>query len=169
MREILQSSSDHMNGQTNFIKEGEKFSTIIQRDDKQTGNFGFSIAGGDGGTNQTDNFYISKINNHEQNSSLAIGDRLLAINGHETGNITHDQALDIINNGGNNLELVLYREKYTNGHNNSIKTMNIDNTIEVNFERKKNKECLKEMRFFFLGSKNYERKWTNGFKYCWRD
>ncbi len=131
MREILQSSND-INGPTNFIKEGEKYSTIIQRDEKHDGHFGFCIAGGNQTTtNGNENLYISKINNHEQNSSLAIGDRVLSINGHETGTITHDQAINIINNGGNNVELVLYREKYTNGKHNSITTSNIDNTIEV--------------------------------------
>ena len=132
IREILQ-TSEEING-TNFVKEGEKFSTVVQRDEKQGGHFGFSIAGGNQNspvTNGTDNFYISKINNQEQNSSLAIGDRLLAINGHETGNITHDQAIDMINNGGNNIELVLYREKYTNGNENSVSSSNIDNMIEV--------------------------------------
>ncbi len=134
MREILQ-SPDEINGPTNFIKEGEKYSTIIQRDEKHGGNFGFCIAGGNQTTtNENENLYISKINNHEYNSSLAIGDRLLSINGHETGNITHDQAIDIINNGGNNVELVLYREKYTNGKHNSITISNIDNTIEVKKE-----------------------------------
>jgi C-terminal processing protease CtpA/Prc len=126
MREVLQTSEDI--NETNFIKEGEKFSTVIQ---KQGGQFGFSIAGGNQTTNGNDNLYISKVNNHEQNSPLAIGDRLLAINGHETGNITHDQVIDMITNGGNNVELVLYREKYTNGNYHTISTTNIDNTIEV--------------------------------------
>jgi len=144
MREILQSSED-ING-INFIKEGEKFSTIIQRDDKQNGQFGFSIAGGNQiitPMNGNENLYISKINNYDQNSSLAIGDRLLSINGHETGNITHDQAIDIINNGGNNVELLVYREKYTNGNHHLITTTNIDNTIEVSLrKKKKNFLCL---------------------------
>jgi hypothetical protein len=147
MREILQ-SSEEMNG-TNFIKEGEKFSTTIQRDEKQGGHFGFSIAGGNQitTTNGPENLYISKLNNHhEQNSSLAIGDRLLAINGHGTGNITHDQAIDIINNGGNNIELMLYREKYTNGNHHVITTTNIDHTIEVRLQEIKNLFC-KEIVF----------------------
>ena len=43
--------------------------------------------------------------------------------------------IDIINNGGNNVELTLYREKYTNGNSNaSITTTNIDNTIEVSLK-----------------------------------
>ncbi len=131
LREILPSSNEL--NETNFIKEGEKFSTVIHRDEKQGGNFGFSIAGGNQTTiiNGTENLYISKINNQDPNASLAIGDRLLAINGHETGTITHDQAIDIISNGGNNVELVIYREKYTNGNHHSITTTNIDHTIEV--------------------------------------
>ena len=132
MREVLQ-TTEGIN-ETNFIKEGEKFSTVIQRNDKQGGNFGFSIAGGNQSNNGNENLYISKVNNAEPNSSLAIGDRLLAINGHDTGNISHDQALDLISNGGNNVELTLYREKYTNGNHSTITTANIDNTIEVCFE-----------------------------------
>ena len=134
MREILQSSDD--SNETNFVKEGEKFSTIIQRDDKQDGHFGFSIAGGGNQstpTNGNENLYISKINNHEKNSSLTIGDRLLAINGHNAGDISHDQAIDIINNGGNNIELTIYREKISNGNHHVI-TPNIDNTIEVSLQ-----------------------------------
>lgn len=124
IREILQ-TSEHVN-ETNFTKEGEKFSAIVQRDGRQ---FGFSIAGGNqsaSDANGAENFYISKVNNQEPSSPLAVGDRLLAINGHDTGNITHDQAVDMINNGGNNLELLIYREKYTNGNH----ATNIDNTIE---------------------------------------
>ncbi|CAF3413854.1 unnamed protein product [Rotaria sp. Silwood1] len=134
IREILQSSDNY--NENNFIKEGEKFSTIIQRDEKQGGHFGFSIAGGNqiATINANENLYISKVNNHDKSSLLAVGDRLLSINGHDTGNITHDQAIDIINNGGNNVELVVYREKYTNGNHNIVTTTNIDNTIEVSFK-----------------------------------
>ncbi len=137
MREILQSSDDYLLiNENSSLKEGEKYSTIIQRDDKQGGHFGFSVAGG-GGNNQTtttsgnENLYISKVNNPDKQNSLAIGDRLLSINGHETTHISHDQAIDMINNGGNNIELTLYREKITNGNPNSSSTTNIDNTIEV--------------------------------------
>jgi hypothetical protein len=133
IREILQSSDDYTStNENNLPKEGEKYSTTIQRNDKQGGQFGFSIAGGNPTattTNGNENFYISKINNHE-NNSLAIGDRLLSINGHNTGNISHDQAIDLINNGGKNIELILYREKVTNGNHNTT-TTSIDNTIEV--------------------------------------
>ncbi|CAF0791519.1 unnamed protein product [Adineta steineri] len=138
MREILQSSDDH--NENHSIKEGEKFSTTIQREDKQGGHFGFSIAGGNQTsmtTNSTtlingcENLYISKIHKRDTNSSLSVGDRLLSINGYDTGNITHDQAIDIINNGGNNVELVCYREKFTNGNSNAISSStNIDNTVE---------------------------------------
>ncbi|CAF1341333.1 unnamed protein product [Rotaria sordida] len=132
IREILQSSDDY--NENNLIKEGEKFSTIIQRDEKQGGHFGFSIAGGNQTPtiNTNENLYISKINNQDKSLSLAVGDRLLSINGYDAGNITHDQAIDIINNGGNNIELVLYREKFTNGNQNitTTTTANIDNIIE---------------------------------------
>jgi len=136
MREIYQSSENSLiNNENSLIKEGEKYSTIIQRDEKQNKHFGFSIAGGNQTTTTTttngnENFYISKINNQEKTNSLAIGDRLLSINGHDTTNITHDQAVDIIKNGGNNVQLTLYREKITNGNQN-LSTTIIDNTIEV--------------------------------------
>ncbi len=133
MREILQPSDDYLpKNENSSIKEGEKYSTIIQRDENQGGIFGFSIAGGNQTTptNANENFYISKINNQEKSNSLAIGDRLLSINGHDTTNISHDQAIDIINTGGNNVQLTLYREKITNGNQN-ISTINIDNTVEV--------------------------------------
>lgn len=129
MREIL-SSNDVLSTeeQNSMMKEGEKFSTIIRRDEKNGGNFGFSIAGGttnsSSSTNGNENFYISNVH-QEENSSIAVGDRLLAINGHETGNLNHDQAVEIIQDAGNNVELIVYREKLTtNGHE------NIDNTIE---------------------------------------
>lgn len=144
MREILQPSEDYLSKNENSsMKEGEKYSTIIQRDEKQGGQFGFSIAGGNqtAATNENENFYISKINNQEKSNSLAIGDRLLSINGHETTNISHDQAIDMINSGGNNIQLTLYREKVANGNQNSSIT-NIDNTIEVCGER--------QIFFFFM-------------------
>ena len=129
LREVLPTKDDDgaVHEDTSVIKEGEKFSTILRRDEKLGGNFGFSIAGGTHpSANGNENFYISKVN-REENSSIAIGDRLLAINGHETGHLNHDQALEMIHDGGNNVELLLYREKIiTNGH------QTIDNTIEVN-------------------------------------
>ncbi|UJR16267.1 hypothetical protein I4U23_003174 [Adineta vaga] len=140
VREILQSSDDY--NDTNLMKEGEKFSTTIQRDERQGGHFGFSIAGGNqlpstttiatATTNGSENLYISKVNRPETTSALAVGDRLLSINGYDTGNITHDQAIDIIKNGGNNIDLVLYREKFTNGNHHlpTSSTGDIDNTIE---------------------------------------
>ena len=141
IREILQPSDDYLpKNETSSIKEGEKYSTIIQRDEKQGGQFGFSIAGGSQmmtttTTNGSENFYISKVNSSDKNSSLAVGDRLLSINGHDTSNISHDQAIDMINKGGNNVQLTLYREKVTNGNQNAS-IINIDNTIEV-CEKKK--------------------------------
>ncbi len=133
MREILQPSDDYLpKNETSSIKEGEKYSTIIQRDEKQGGQFGFSIAGGNQitTTNGNENFYISKVINPDKNNPLAVGDRLLSINGNDTTNISHDQAIDMINKGGNNVQLTLYREKITNGNQNTS-TINIDNTIEV--------------------------------------
>lgn len=128
VREVLPANDDEDDGheETSVVKEGEKFSTVLRRDEKHGGNFGFSIAGGTNpSVNGNENFYISKVNQQE-NSSIAIGDRLLAINGHETGHLNHDQALEIIHDGGNNVELLLYREKAaTNGH------QPIDLTIEV--------------------------------------
>jgi C-terminal processing protease CtpA/Prc len=145
MREIFETSDNLLINNENFsIKEGEKYSTIIQRDEKQGGQFGFSIAGGNQTittNNSNENFYISKINNQDKTNSLAIGDRLLSINGRDTTNITHDQAINMINNGGTNVELTLYREKITNGNNqNSSTTTIIDNTIEV---------CLKRIFILF--------------------
>ena len=139
MREIVQSSEeDSTTNELNSMKEGEKYSTVIQRNEKQGGQFGFSIAGGNSttssGDNENDNFYISKVNNPERSQSLAIGDRVLSINGHETTNISHDQAVNMINNGGNNIELTLYREKFTNGNSNSSKSI-VDNTVEVSQEK----------------------------------
>lgn len=131
LREILQSSEeDSTTNESNTNKEGEKYSTIIHRDDKQGGQFGFSIAGGHStapSSNEKDNFYITKVNTQEKIQPLAIGDRVLSINGHDTANISHDQAVDMINNGGNNIEMTLYREKFTNGNSKTI----VDNTVEV--------------------------------------
>ncbi len=135
LREILQPVDDYpINNENSSIKEGEKYSTMIQRDDKQGGQFGFSIAGGNETTSTIghENFYISKINNQEKKNSLAIGDRLLTINGHDTTNVSHDQAIDMINHGGNNIELTLYREK---SNQNSSSTIT-DNTIEVCLNKK---------------------------------
>lgn len=140
LREVLSSFDDHsINNENSLIKEGEKYSTNIHRDDKQDGQFGFSIAGGNEPVSPTttaanESLYISKINSQDKVNSLAIGDRVLSINGHDTTNISHDQAVDIINNGGNNVELTLYRESVTNGNPNSS-TNSIDNTIEVRLNR----------------------------------
>ena len=143
MREILQSSDDY--NDTSPMKEGEKCSTTVQRDEKQGGQFGFAIAGGNQATATSpstvkgfENLYISKVNKPESNSPLAVGDRLLSINGYDTGSITHDQAINIINNGGSNVDLVLYREKYTNGNHHvpAGSTGSINNTIEVSIHRK---------------------------------
>ena len=139
MREILHPQHDDPNDEHNgyLLKEGEKFSTVVQRDEKQGGQFGFSIAGGSQSTspiNGNENLYISKVNQHDHQSSLAVGDRLLAINGHETGNLNHDQAIEIIKDGGDQLELLLYREKLTNGHHPHPHSTNIDHTTEVRLE-----------------------------------
>ncbi|UJR30252.1 hypothetical protein I4U23_017790 [Adineta vaga] len=134
LREILQSSDDYLSKDGNCsLKEGEKYSTILHRNDKQGGQFGFSVAGGgsgddDGGysTEKNENLYISKTNNQ---SPVNIGDRVLSINGYDTINLNHNQAIDLINNGGNDVQLTCYREKIINGNSNS--TMKIlDNTIE---------------------------------------
>ena len=133
VREILQPLDDHHGA--HLIKEGEKFSTVVHRDEKQGGQFGFSIAGGNqtpptATLNGNDNLYVSKVNNGD-NHVLSIGDRVLSINGHDTGNISHDDALDMIHNGGNNVELIVYREKITNGNHMSPSATSIDNTTEV--------------------------------------
>lgn len=172
VREILQSSDDV--NEHNGVKEGEKFATSVQRDEKQGGHFGFSIAGGSPSTatatpNGSENLYISKVNKPDGTSPLAVGDRLLAINGYDTGSITHDQALDIISNGGNNVDLVLYREKYTNGNHHSpavaTTVTSIDNTVEV--------RCMAEARCgtggICSGSTRGERPWSDGLEYRrWR-
>jgi protein scribble len=145
VREILHTSDDHHHATNDntMMKDGEKFSTVLRRDEQHDGQFGFSIAGGSQTTttatttstpNEQDNLYISKVNNQEHRS-IAIGDRLLAINGHDTGNLNHDQAIEMINDGGNNVELLLYREKLlTNGHCHAPSN-HIDHTIEVRTTR----------------------------------
>lgn len=176
MREILQSSDDiSANNESSLIKEGEKYTTTIQRDDHEDGQFGFSIAGGNATsatvtttTNGNENFYISKINNQDnKNNSLAIGDRILSINGYDTANINHDQAIDIIKNGGKNVELMLYREKLANENQNSSITSITDNTIEVRFKKEIFLFVSKKKKILFLGSTCRKRQWTHGFKYCW--
>lgn len=128
LREVLQSSDDNLSkDETSFLKEGEKYSTVVHRDAKQNGQFGFSVAGGISSSNRAENLYVSKTNNQ---NSLATGDRVLSINGCDTSNLTHDQAIDLINNGGSDLQLTCYREKTANGTTNSLSKI-IDNTIEV--------------------------------------
>ena len=133
LREIL-STSQLNSTELLQMKTGEKYSTIVQRDEKTGGNFGFSIAGGisESMSNENENFYISNINETNENSSLAVGDRLLTINSRDTNNLTHDQAVEMFNNGDDQIELTLYREK-------SIENSNliIDNTIEVERKRKR--------------------------------
>ncbi|CAF1117374.1 unnamed protein product [Rotaria sordida] len=133
IREILQSSDDNLiNNENSLIKENEKYSTIIQHNDKQDGPYSFSIAGSNQATTTTDgneNSYISKIDNKDNNNSLVTSDRLLPINGHDKTNTSHDQPIDIINNEGNNVELTFHREKIANGNSNSSSTI-IDNIIE---------------------------------------
>ena len=134
LRETFQLSDEHfVDNETASMKEGEKYSTIVERNEKQGGQYGFSIAGGSSASESgQENFYISKVNNQESTGSLSIGDRLLSINGHDTSTISHDQAIDLISHGGKNLELILYREKLTNGNPPPTASMvNIDNTTEV--------------------------------------
>ncbi|CAF0852174.1 unnamed protein product [Didymodactylos carnosus] len=116
---------DHQQQHTNTLKEGEKFTTIITRDEK---GFGFSIAGGrynqhenmngiDEQQSPVDNYdlYISRLTENgaaDKQGEILVGDRILAINGYDVSTASHDQAVDIIMNVGKSLELVLYREKY---------------------------------------------------------
>lgn len=142
LREILQTSDEHQSQlEDNHTKDGEKFSTVLQRDEKHGGNFGFSIAGGNS-TNHTvnghENLYISKVNKHDQ-QSIEVGDRLLAINGQDTAKLNHDQAIEIIKDGGDNVELLIYREKMSNGHHHPS-VNHIDHTVEV---------CSSEIRIVF--------------------
>jgi protein scribble len=125
MREVLSSSSSP-SVEHPRMKQGEKYSTIVEQDG---GQFGFSLAGGSSSTttNETQNLYISSVNDSDASQPLAIGDRLLSINGHETSSISHEQAVEMIKTGGNQLELLLYREKLLDDTSKS----NIDNTIEV--------------------------------------
>ena len=129
LREIL--SSPDENAELSQMKEGEKYSTVVQRDEKSGGNFGFSIAGGQSDSTSTskenEHFYISKIDETNEKNSLAVGDRLLAINSRDTSDLTHDQAVQMLKNGDEQIELVLYREKPVE----TPKTIN-DNSIEVN-------------------------------------
>lgn len=128
MREILSSTSTSASPSDEHLrmKQGEKYSTIVEQDG---GQFGFSLAGGSSSTttNETQNLYISSVKDSDASQSLAIGDRLLSINGHETSSISHDQAVEMIKNGGNQLELLLYREKPLDG----TTKPSIDHTIEV--------------------------------------
>ncbi|CAF1593892.1 unnamed protein product [Adineta ricciae] len=127
LREVLRSSDDNLSkDETSSSKEGEKYSTVLHRNAKHNGQFGFSVAGGVSSGNRAENLYVSKTNNQ---NSLATGDRVLSINGCDTSNLTHDQAVDLINNGGSDLQLTCYRERTANGTSNSL-SKTIDNTIE---------------------------------------
>ncbi|CAF4228575.1 unnamed protein product [Rotaria sp. Silwood2] len=132
IREILQPSDDNLiNNESSSTKESEKYATIIQRNDKQDEQFGSSTADDNQitTTNGNENIYISKINNQDTRNSLSIGDHRLSINDHVATNISHEQAIDAMNNGKNNVELTIYREQITNGNSNSSSTI-IDNTVE---------------------------------------
>lgn len=170
MREILHPHHHDPNNENNgyLLKDGEKFSTVVQRDETQGGQFGFSIAGGSQSAspiNGNENLYISKVNQHDQQSSLAVGDRLLAINGHETGSLNHEQAIEIIKDGGNHLELLLYREKLTNGHHHPHST-SIDHTTEVRLED--HERSFFDAKTDLLGSTCGQRQWSDGIEYCRR-
>ena len=158
MREVLSSASVSPSDERLRMKEGEKYSTIVEHDG---GQFGFALAGGGGSSNETDNLYISSVNDSEGNHSLEIGDRLLSINGHETSTISHDQAVQMIKNGGNQVELLLYREKFLD----ESATSSIDNTIEVSDEER-DRFVDEELR---SGSTRGQGKWTDGLEHCRRN
>ncbi|CAF4606767.1 unnamed protein product [Rotaria sp. Silwood1] len=125
IREILQSSDDN-------LINNEKYSKIIQHNDKQDGPYNSSIADENQTTTTTngnENIYISNMNNKDKNNSFVIGDRCLSISSHDATNINHDQAIDIINDEGNKVESAFYQEPIINGNSNTSSTI-IDNTIE---------------------------------------
>ena len=137
LREVLSTNTEHSITDGRFLlKEGEKYSTLVERNDKYGGQFGFSIAGGNStaSTDRNENLYITKINDQDQNIALTVGDRLLSINGRDTTNLSHDQAIDMIAHSGNQIELVLYRERIMQTNENPSKSNTIDNTIEVSQE-----------------------------------
>ncbi|CAF1044044.1 unnamed protein product, partial [Didymodactylos carnosus] len=139
---------DHQKQHTNALKEGEKFTTIITRDDR---GFGFSIAGGRNNHQENaddtekqqspvdDNhdLYISRLTENgaaDKQGEILVGDRILAINGYDVSTASHDQAVDIIMNVGKSLELVLYREKYLTQQEQEQQQSRIDASKQRNFD-----------------------------------
>lgn len=137
IREVLSTSDDPIKkvpGNTKETwKDGEKYLAVIEKDQFLGGNFGFSIAGGSSSISQGshENMYITKVNDEDKNNGLTVGDRVLSINGNDTASLSHDEAVDLINQSGNRVELMLYRETLRNVDERLTKTNIIDNTIEV--------------------------------------
>ncbi|GAB1597467.1 membrane-associated guanylate kinase, WW and PDZ domain-containing protein 1 isoform X1 [Argonauta hians] len=95
------------NHQSSQENEEEIYSVELQRG---TRGFGFSIRGGREFNNMP--LYVLRIaegGTADLDSNLRVGDQILEINGYNTNNITHQQAIDIIQNGGNSVQMLVKR------------------------------------------------------------
>ncbi|XP_052822840.1 membrane-associated guanylate kinase, WW and PDZ domain-containing protein 1 isoform X2 [Octopus bimaculoides] len=95
------------NHQSSQENEEEIYSVELHRG---TRGFGFSIRGGREFNNMP--LYVLRIadgGTADLDSNLRVGDQILEINGYNTNNITHQEAIDIIQNGGNSVQMLVKR------------------------------------------------------------
>ncbi|CAE1263838.1 AIP3 [Acanthosepion pharaonis] len=95
------------NHQSSQDNEDEIYSVKLHRG---TRGFGFSIRGGREFNNMP--LYVLRIaegGTADLDSRLRVGDQILEINGYSMNNITHQEAIDIIQNGGNSVQLLVKR------------------------------------------------------------
>ncbi|KAL3852402.1 hypothetical protein ACJMK2_016053 [Sinanodonta woodiana] len=88
-------------------EEGEIYSVELQRGAR---GFGFSIRGGQEFNNMP--LFVLRIAEGgaaDLDGRLRVGDQLLEINNYTTGNMTHSEAIDIIQNGGPTVKLLVRR------------------------------------------------------------
>ena len=131
LREILSSTDENVDSaEVSQLKQGRKVldRRATRREERRATSASPSPADSPiRRRRENENFYISKVDETNEKNALAVGDRLLAINSRDTSDLTHDQAVQMLKNGEEQIELVLYREKPVE----TSKTIN-DNSIEVN-------------------------------------
>ncbi|KAK3576946.1 hypothetical protein CHS0354_017620 [Potamilus streckersoni] len=98
---------------------GETITTTLLRD--QYG-LGFSVAGGRGSVpfkGSDNSIYISRIveaGAAHRDGKLAVGDKIISINGVDLTDARHDQAVSLLTGVDREIKLVVYREKVVNNN-----------------------------------------------------
>ncbi|CAM1323212.1 Uncharacterised protein g8324 [Pycnogonum litorale] len=98
---------DHSNASTMLLSDDQYYAVELYRG---TRGFGFSIRGGQEFQNMP--LFVLRIAENgpaHQDGRLQVGDQIIEINGINTKNITHAEAIEIIKQGGTNVRLLVKR------------------------------------------------------------